>query len=202
MHELFGFDAFLDWPDLAKLMVRLGFNLLVATVVIRLIYYRRYRNRDYLFTYYVFNIITFSLCFLLRKVPAELGFALAIFGVFGILRYRTEQILIRDLTYLFICIGVAIVNAVSNHSISLAELSFVNLAIVITAAWVELAPRSDDLATPMTYDRIDLLQPGKESELCADLSRRTGSSVGRVTVQSVDLLRDSAEVVVFHRRPR
>ena len=200
MHELFGFDAFLDWPDLAKLLLRLGLDLAVATIVIRLIYFRLYRGREYLFTYYLFNIITFSLCFLLRKVPAQLGFALAIFGVFGILRYRTEQIRIRDLTYLFIVIGVAIVNSVSNRGVSLAELLTVNGAIVGATAWLELVPRNSEQALPMTYDRLDLLQPGKESDLIADIAHRTGSNVQHVAVQSVDMLRDAAEIVVYFVR--
>ncbi len=200
MHELFGFDSFLDWPDLAKLLLRLGLDLAVATIVIRLIYFRLYRGREYLFTYYLFNIITFSLCFLLRKVPAQLGFALAIFGVFGILRYRTEQIRIRDLTYLFIVIGVAIVNSVSNRSVSLAELLIVNGSIVVATAWLELVPRNSEQARPMTYDRLDLLQPGKESDLNADIAHRTGTNVQHVTVQSVDMLRDSAEIVVYFVR--
>lgn len=200
MHELFGFDAFVDWPDLAKLLLRLGLDLVVATIVIRLIYFRLYRGREYLFTYYLFNIITFSLCFLLRKVPAQLGFALAIFGIFGILRYRTEQIRIRDLTYLFIVIGIAIVNSVSNRSVSLAELLIVNGTIVGATAWLELVPRNSEQALPMTYDRLDLLQPGKESDLIADIAHRTGSNVQHVAVQSVDMLRDAAEIVVYFVR--
>lgn len=200
MHELFGFDAFVDWPDLAKLLLRLGLDLAVASVVIRLIYFRLYRGREYLFTYYLFNIITFSLCFLLRKVPAQLGFALAIFGIFGILRYRTEQIRIRDLTYLFIVIGIAIVNSVSNRGVSLAELLTVNGAIVGATAWLELVPRNSEQALPMTYDRLDLLQPGKESDLIADIAHRTGSNVQHVAVQSVDMLRDAAEIVVYFVR--
>lgn len=202
MHELFGFDAFVDWPDFAKLAARLALDLLFATIIIFGVYYRRYRTREYLFTYYLFNIITFSLCFLLRKVPAEIGFALAIFGVFGILRYRTEQIRIRDLTYLFIVIGVAIVNAVSNHAISLMELLTVNLTIVIAAYLLELAPGTVERVTPMTYDRVDLLLPGKGAELHADIAARTGSVARRVEVVSVDLLRDSAEIVVYHHLPR
>ena len=201
MSELFGFDTLFSWSDLAKLLARLGLDLAFASAIIRLIYYRLYRSREYVFTYYLFNIVTFGLCILLRKVPAELGFALAIFGVFGILRYRTEQIRNRDLTYLFIVIGIAILNGVVNKKVSMAEVIAINLVIVVAAAWLELpSKRGGGMAVPMVYDRLELLQPGKEAELTADLGARTGLEVLRVEIHRVDLLRDAAEITAYHRR--
>jgi hypothetical protein len=129
-----------DWGDMTKLLSRLFLDLAFVSIIIRLVYFRLYRNREFVFTFYLFNVITFLLCLLLRKVPAELGFALAIFGVFGILRYRTEQIRNRDLTYLFIVIGLGLLNALSNKGVSLAELLTVNTLIVGLSAWLELAP--------------------------------------------------------------
>ena len=79
----------------------------------RLVYYRLYRDRDYVFTYFLINLVTFSLAYLLSNVPIELGFALGLFAVFGILRYRTEAIRVRNLTYLFVVIGVALLNALA-----------------------------------------------------------------------------------------
>jgi len=202
VNELFGTDQFFDAQDFAKLAVRLGVNLVFATFVIWFVYYRVYRNREFVFTYYVFNVITFSLCVLLRKVPMELGFALGLFGVFGILRYRTEQIRIRDLTYLFIVIGMALINAVANKKVSAMELLTVDVAICVMCAALEL-PKSGRRhgATPMIYDNVALLRPGKQEALFADLFERTGMKVVRVDVNTIDFLRDAAEITVVYLRP-
>ena len=156
------------------------------------IYQRLYRDRrEFVFTYYIFNLITFAMCLLLRKVPMELGFALGLFAVFGILRYRTEAIAMRDLTYLFIVIGLGILNAVANKKISLAEL-----------LGIELSPRHRSHGeTPILYDNLGLLQPGRETELYADLSKRTGLPIVRVKIHRIDLLRDSADITAVHGPP-
>jgi hypothetical protein len=137
---------------------------------------------------------------LLRKVPMELGFALGLFAVFGILRYRTEEIRMRDLTYLFIVIGLGILNAVANKSVSFMELILVNGIIAGVTAGLELTAASRAHgSTPMLYDNLALLRPGKHAELLADLSARTGFDVIRVQLHRVDLLRDAAEVTIFYK---
>jgi hypothetical protein len=196
--ELFGTGSLVDWGDMAKLMTRLGFNLFFASIVIYGIYYRLYRAREFAFTYFIFNLMTFSLCMLLRKVPMELGFALGLFAVFGILRYRTEAIRMRDLTYLFIMIGLGIVNGVANKSISLAELTLVNAAICAVTG-LELLPGNSGGSTPMLYDNLSLLRPGRQQELYADVARRTGLDVIRVQVNQIDMIKDAAEITVYYR---
>lgn len=200
MSELLGLGMIGDWADFGKLFSRLILNLAFAGVIIQLVYFKLYRSREYVFTYYLFNLITFSLCAMLRKVPAELGFALALFAVFGILRYRTEQIRTRDLTYLFIVIGIGILNAVANKKVSVAELLLVNTAIVTMTALLELGPfKSSERSMPMFYDRLELLEPGNRTKLLADIAKRTGLPVQRVEVQRVDLLRDAAEITIYYR---
>lgn len=199
-NELLGANRFFDLDDSLKLVARLGLDLAFAFVVIRLVYFRIYRRRDYVFTYFLFNIITFCLCLLLRKVPIELGFALGLFAVFGILRYRTEPIQIRDLTYLFIVIGIGILNALANKKISVVELLTVNAVIVGATALLELRPgrRGTQFSSPVLYDRIELLRPGAETELYEDLGTRLGVNIRRVEVLRIDLLRDSAEIVAHY----
>lgn len=200
MNTLFGTGALFDWVDLVKLLSRLALDLIFVSVIIRLVYYRRYKNRDYVFTYYLFNVITLLMCLLLRKIQTELGLALALFGVFGILRYRTEQIRIRDLTYLFIVIGLGLLNGVANKTISDAELLAVNIIIVSMTALLELRPwKNSERSMMMFYDRIEMLQPGNEAQLLADIRSRTGLAVARVEVNQVDFLRDAAEITVFHK---
>ena len=202
MNDIFGTDKFFD-SDWYKLLSRLGIDLAITSLIVIWVYYRMYKNRDYVFTYYIFNIITFSMCVLLRKVPMELGFALGLFAVFGILRYRTEEIRMRDLTYMFIVIGIGIINAVANKKVSLIELITVNAAIVATTALIELHPAGRTHGqTPLLYDNLSLLQPGKDAELLADLSTRTGFDVIRVQVHKIDLLRDAAEVTIFYKGPK
>ncbi len=200
--DWFGTDELIDKWDFIKLISRSGLNLVCAWLVIGKIYGRLYTDRrEFVFTYYLFNLITFTLCILLRKVPMELGFALGLFAVFGILKYRTEAIQIRDLTYLFVVIGLAILNAVANKKISLAELLAVDLMIIGVTAIIELSPKHRVLAeTPILYDNLPLLAPGNEAELHADLTRRTGLPVIRVRVHRIDLLRDAADITAFYER--
>lgn len=197
MADLLGVNQLFDPGDFWKLVARLGFDVLFAALLIFGVYYRKHRNREYVFTCAVINVITFLLCFLLRKVPVELGFALGLFAVFGILRYRTEPIRIRDLTYLFVAIGIAIVNAVANKKTSVGELALVNVAVVAAAAILEALPlASHGGRRAMLYDRIALLAPGREVELPRDLAARTGLRVDAVQVERMDLLRDAAEITV------
>jgi len=200
IRDWFGTDELLDKWDFIKLLSRLAIDLVFTWFVVSRVYSRLYRDsRDFVFTYYLFNVITFSLCILLRKVPMELGFALGLFAVFGILRYRTEAIRMRDLTYLFIVIGLGILNAVANKKISLVELLTVDIVIVGLTAALELSSRQTVYAeTPVLYDNLGLLQPGREAELHADLSRRTGLPVVRVRIQRIDLLRDAAELTAYY----
>lgn len=203
MNDLFGTDTLFDPEDFFKLLVRLGMNLGFATIVIVVVYYRLYRNREFVFTYYAFNIITFALCVLLRKTPMDMGFALGLFAVFGILRYRTEEIRMRDLTYLFIVLGLGILNAVANKKVSLAELVLVNAVIAGVTAGFELLPWArQHVAMPMHYDKLDLLRPENHAALIADLAARTGLVVSRVQVHRVDMLRDSAEITIFYSGER
>lgn len=199
MTEILGlYPDFFDFPGFAKLGLRFGLNLAFTAMIVLGVYVRRYGKNEYIFTYFMFNAITFALCFLLRKVPIELGFALGLFAVFGILRYRTEAIRTQDLTYMFVVIGIAILNAVANKKVSLAELLLVNGAIVALTALLErLTFFRADQSRVITYDNMDIIRKDDHAALIADLRDRTGLNVQRVRVGSVNLLRDTAQVVVY-----
>lgn len=199
MTEILGlYPDFFDFPGFAKLGLRFGLNLAFTAMIVLGVYVRRYGKNEYIFTYFMFNAITFALCFLLRKVPIELGFALGLFAVFGILRYRTEAIRTQDLTYMFVVIGIAILNAVANKKVSLAELLLVNGAIVALTALLErLTFFRADQSRVITYDNMDIIRKNDHAALIADLRDRTGLDVQRVRVGSVNLLRDTAQVVVY-----
>jgi hypothetical protein len=184
-------------------LARLGINLLFTATVVRLVYYPLYRSRDYVFTYVLINLITFSVTYLLSNVPIELGSALGLFAVFGILRYRTEAIKVRDLTYLFVVIGIALLNALATGSITLFQLAMANGVIVGIVSVLEAAPFSGrEDSRSVNYDRLDLLSPAAATELMADLRQRTHLPVERFEIGDVDLLRDSARITVYYRSQR
>ncbi len=199
MLEYLGLQDWVDVEDFARLVFRLALDLVVVAFVVHGAYRRIYGRNDYPFAYYAFNVITFAVCFLLRKVPTDLGFALGLFAVFGVLRYRTEQIGIRDLTYLFVVIGLAVVNATANKKVSLAELMLVNTVIVAMVFLLERAPGGRrERSLRVTYDDLERLRAPDRSALLRDLSERTGLEVTRVSVLRTDLLRDTAELTVHY----
>lgn len=200
MLDLIGFDSVLDASDLLKLVVRFCIDLGVIALVVRGIYLRYHPRVDFAFSCVLLNVMTFAVCMLLRKVPVELGFALGLFGVFGILRYRTDAIGTRDLTYLFVSVGLGMLNAIANKKVSLAEVMFINLAIVATLAFLEQRTRSSRREVrSLLYDHLALLKPGRSDELIADLRERTGLDVSRYRVEDIDLIRDCARLTITCR---
>ena len=186
--------------DLFKLFIRFLIDFSFTFVIIRVLYFAANRRKDYLFTFFIFNILTFFICFLLRKVPMELGFALGLFAVFGILRYRTEPIPIKEMTYLFIVIGLAMINALANKKISWAELVFVNATILmVTLSFEKLWFNNEVQHKSIIYDRIDLIKTENRIEMLGDLRARTGLNVVKVQIGKIDFLRDVATVTVFYK---
>jgi hypothetical protein len=189
--------------DIGVLLSRVVLDLSFTFFVVRGVYARLYHHRDYTFTYLVLNLVTFSLSFVLSQVRVELGFAMGLFAVFGILRYRTESIEVRNLTYLFVVIGLAVLNALVTPEISFWQLLLVNVTIVGMVAGLEFAPFSSrEECRRVVYDRLDLLAPGRSSELMADLRTRTQLPIERYEVGNVDLLRDTADLSVYYQLPR
>jgi len=188
---------------LSGLAFRLSLDLVFALLTAGLVYYRRYGRRDYAFTYVVLNVVTFMLALLLSSVPVELGFALGLFGIFGILRYRTEAIRIRELTYLFVFIGYALVNSVAGGVATPVTLAVANVVLLGTVALLEQTGFSRrEEAHLVRYDRLDHLGAGQEARLLEDLRARTHLPVERIEVGQVDLLRDTADLTVYYRPHR
>jgi hypothetical protein len=188
--------------SMVALLGRLALNLSFTSIVVLVVYRRLYRDRDYVFTYLLLNVMTFSLVYVLSTVPVGLGFAFGLFAIFGILRYRTEAIQVRDLTYLFIVLGIALLNALANGGISIAELLLINSVIVATVCVLETASFSRRQQTRrIRYDRLDLLRPDRSAELVADLRSRTHLPIDRFDVGDVDLLRDTVDITVHSTRP-
>ena len=198
--ELYGIDFF-DLEDFSKLLFKFGINFIFLIIIVRFIYYRVKDDKDYVFTYIMFNILTFFICFLLRKVPMQMGFALGLFAVFGIIRYRTEAIPIRQMTYLFIVIGISMINALSNKSISIFEVLFTNgLIALITYLIDRLWFQTIEEKKSIVYEKIELIKPENKQELIKDLKERTGLPIHEVKVDKIDFLRDTAAVTIYYNR--
>ena len=152
-----------------------------------------------MFTYFLISLTVFLLCILLDNVKLQLGFALGLFAIFGIIRYRTDPIPIKEMTYLFLVIGISVVNALSNKKITHAELLFANSIIIFVAYGLErLWLLKHETRKNITYEKIELIVPEKREELLEDLRKRTGIDIIRVEVRRIDFLRDTANIRIFY----
>jgi hypothetical protein len=199
--ELFGINI-IDIPDFLELMLRFSFNLVILLILIRILYYPIAKRKDYLFTYVLLGTAIFLLCFLLENVKLQLGLALGLFAIFGILRYRTSQIPIKEMTYLFIVICVSVINALANKKVSYIELIFTNLIIIIVTFSLEkLWLLKHESRKTIMYEKIDLIKPENYQMLLKDLEKRTGLKINRIEVGRIDFLRDVARIVIYYYEP-
>ena len=188
-----------DSEDFLKLLIKGAFNLGIVILIVRYIYYPVTKNKDYLFTYLLISLTVFLLCVLLDSVKLQLGFALGLFAIFGIIRYRTDPIPIKEMTYLFLVIGISVVNALANKKISYAELVFANLLIVfVTYGMERIWLLRHESRKNIIYEKIELIKPERREELIEDLKERTGIDIIRVEIRRIDFLRDVANVRIFY----
>ena len=196
---------FLEIPlyddDMIKLIVRFTFNFVFMMLIVRYIYYPAAGKKDYLFTYFMINVLVFFICFTLKKFELELGMALGLFAIFGILRYRTDPIPIKEMTYIFVMIGIGVVNALANKKMSYTELVFTNGAITAIAFVLEKVKfLNNETKKVLTYEKIDLIAADKYPELVKDLETRTGLKINRAEIAKMDFLRDVATIVIYYDR--
>jgi hypothetical protein len=190
----------LDLQNFMELLLRFILNLTVTMVLIRWLYYSTTKRKDYLFTYILISTTVFLLCFLLESVKLQIGFALGLFAIFGIIRYRTNAMPIKEMTYLFLVIGVSVINSLTSTDTSLIDLLFSNIVIVfITFGLEKLWLLKHESSKIITYEKINLIKPEKHSELLADLRERTGiKSINRVETGKIDFLRDTCELTIYY----
>jgi hypothetical protein len=191
----------LTWfsQDAYTLLIRLAVNIIVLTVLIRYMYYPKTKRKDYLFTYYLIGMITFFLCFGLKKLDIDTGMGLGLFAIFGIIRYRTDAIEIKEMTYLFLIIGVSVVNSLASNQISIAEMAIINVSVMLLTFGLEnLWLVKHETRKTINYERIDLIVPEKYEEMKADLEKRTGIAINRFEIGKIDFLTDTAQVRIYY----
>jgi hypothetical protein len=196
--ELFNIEL-INLQDLGELLFRFLFNIGVVFIIIRFIYYPLRKRKDYLFTYVLISTVIFLLCFLLDNVKLEIGFALGLFAIFGIIRYRTRQIPIKEMTYLFLVIGISVINALSNKKISYAELILTNLIIIAVSFSLErLMLLRHESSKVINYEKIELIKPENRDKLKKDLEERTGLTINRIEIGKIDFLKDAARINIYY----
>lgn len=222
---------FLEIPlfdtDVYKLLVRFGINLFFLALIVRFGIYPSQRQRDFAFTAVMLNVVVFFICFTMKKLELDLGLALGLFAVFGVLRYRTDSIRPKEMTYLFIVIGVAVINSLANKKTSYVEIALVNSVIFATSILKERIvcaisdkskaantaekengaakekPAKKEKFTKYTieYDRIQWLGDAHRESLLADLRERTGLEIVDVEIKLIDLPQSKATLTIWTKNP-
>jgi len=197
MKDLFGIPLF-QADSFWQLLLRFAFNLLICWIIVQFFYYKKSKRKDYYTTFILFSVTVFLLIFLLDNVTMQIGFALGLFAIFGMIRYRTETVPIREMTYLFVTIGISVINGLA-MTVSYAELLVTNLLFIIVVAVLEGNKLIKHRATKIIlYEKIALIKHGHEAELLADLKERTGLDITKVEVGHIDFLRDAAYLKVYY----
>lgn len=187
-----------DGPALGKLLILFGINLLVCWIITHFFYYRKSHRRDYYFTYMLFSTAIFFILYQLQNMSVEVGVVLGLFGIFSMIRYRTEQLPIREMTYLFVLIGISIINGAGMAS-SYASFIATNVIFILLIWVLEASGMSGRKAQKIiTYEKIALIKPERREELLADLRERTGLEIIKVQVGSIDFLQDTVFIKVTY----
>lgn len=187
-----------DWGGLTELLLRFLLNVAVISFIARVFYYPKSKRRDYFVTFILISISIFLIIYLMGGVKLKTGVALGLFAIFGIIRYRTESVPIREMTYLFLIIAVSTINALDS-SISYVELLATNLLFIISIWTIESNRWVKHVASKLVmYDNIALITPECEPELIEDLKKRTGLDILRVEVGAIDFSKDTAMVKIFY----
>ncbi|MFN7912774.1 MAG: DUF4956 domain-containing protein [Bacteroidota bacterium] len=194
--------------ELMKMLQKFGARFLIDIffmfILIRFVYYRYYKRSDLFFTFFIFNIVIFLISFLLNKVELSMGAAFGLFAVFSMLRYRTEDISIKDMSYLFLVIAIGLVAAVTkikdtSDVYEYLFLGLINTIIILSAYLFEssLLFKKENVQL-IIYEKIELIKANATSELILDLKERTGLNIHRISISKIDFLKDSAQIKVYY----
>lgn len=195
------FSLSISEPFVAML-IRLAVCIVVNLVIVDRLYYKKSRRRDFYFTFMLISLAIFFLVFFMifvledMKAKTSIGIGIGLFGIFSIMRYRTDAMPVREMTYLFVIISLSVVNAIA-ASVSMAELLVTNI-IVVAAIWLCEHRLKLEPSKLVQYDRLELIKPDRSEDLKADLEMRLGLKVRKVEVGAIDMLRDMAVLRVYY----
>lgn len=181
------------------LLIRLIIDLLASFVLVRLIYYNTHKNKDFLFTFALFNLLIFIVCALLSTATIQMGFAFGLFAIFSFIRYRTVTVPIREMGYLFASLTIGIVNALATPGDNFVVIILCNALIIgVILILDRFITLSHENMKEVVYERIDLITPERRDEMLLDLKTRTGLPIHRIEIRSINFLRDVAYIAVFY----
>lgn len=196
---------FLDVPffddDFYKMCVRFIINITALIALVRGSYYAFSKKADYVFTFYLVGSVVFFLCFTLKKYEIDLGLALGLFAIFGILRYRTDPLKVREMTYLFIVIGLSVINALSNKKMSYVEILTANAVVILMAYYLDRYwSRQKTASKDILYQSLDYIKPDQHELLKKDLEDKLGFKILNVEIGQIDFERQTVKVKIRYKK--
>ncbi len=180
--------------DLEEFGMRFLINSIAILLLVRVIYYTRHRNKDFVFTFLLFNTVNFLICFLLSAADLEVGFAFGLFAIFSIMRYRTVKVAVKEMGYLFLCIAMGLINSLATTQDNYIVIISSNIFILILALFLDRTTATNESTKQIIYERMDLIKPELRNEMIADLSSRTGLPIHKVDIVNIDLMQKVATV--------
>jgi hypothetical protein len=195
--------------DFEKLLFKFIITFICILIVVRGLYYPNAKKKEYAFSYMMLGIVIFFISFTLKKFELGTGMALGLFAIFGIIRYRTDTMPVKEMTYLFIVIGISVMNALANKKVSYTEVLFTNVIIVSVSFALEKIwfknvviengkPVKQELKQALIYNELDLLKPDKKEELMADLKMKTGLEISRIKIDLINYNDNTAQLIVYY----
>ena len=185
--------------DINSFTIRAAIDFITIIILVGIIYYPKHKNKDFIFNFVLFNIVNFIICSLLGAVKIKVGFAFGLFAMFSIIRYRTIAISIKDMGYFFVCVALGMINALASTEEGYWVLIICNAVILLLTFGLErLDFLTNENSKDIIYDRIDLIKPEFNSDLLADLSNRTGLTIHKVEIFSIDYLKDVALIKAYY----
>ena len=188
------------FPIPSDMIIRFSFNLLIAYIIIKLIYHRDHKGNDFVFTYFMFNSLIFFFAYILGNLDVNMAFGFGLFAVFAILRYRTDPIPIKEMTYLFIVITIGVINALSANNVAFSEVLFANVAIVTLTSFLERYWVNNLLKSKaIVYDGLEKISPEKNQELIDELSEKTGLNLLRAKIGRINFKSNRVNIRVYYK---
>jgi hypothetical protein len=180
-------------------IVRSVIDFIAVALLVGFIYYPKHRNKDFIFTFILFNVVNFMICCLLGAVKIKIGFAFGLFAMFSIIRYRTIAISIKDMGYFFVCVAMGMLNSLAFVDDNYTILIICNIVILFLTFILErLNFLKNENAKEIVYDKVELIKPEYREQLLYDLNERTGLNIHRIEVISIDYLKDTALLKAFY----
>ena len=188
----------------SNIFIRFSFNLFIAFVIIKLIYHRDYKGNDFVFTYFMFNTLIFFFAYILGNLDINMAFGFGLFAVFAILRYRTDPIPIKEMTYLFIVITIGVINALSGNQVVFIELLFANVTIVLLTFllerhWVNNLPDNCLSSKTVVYNNMEMIKPENHQVLIDELAEKTGLSIVSCKIGRLNFVENQVNVKLYYK---